>query len=450
MRVGKSAVVLMMSLLLILSACGSKGDNQNNAGTDDGSKAKDKVVVKLYTNGKGDDSEPLIKVMNAFNEQSDTIKIEHVSLVQNFDSREMLQKLDILSASGEQVDIILLNNEGFVTERAGNGMLEPLTSYLEEAGITPEDEWFRNPKYNDDYYGLMTDAAFWFVALNKDHLEEANLEVPSFDWTWDDFKEYAVKLTQGEGVEKRYGAYFHTWGEYANLIAYTDFRNPQMKEDFTLQFDDPTFEYWFDLRRTMEREDKSTRPLADILASKQHWATDFMTEKASMMPIATFAIDEAFLDMDNYPRDFQIALAPLPRSSSEVEGGLTNIGGSFLTISKRSNFKQEAFEFIKWATMEGSNHAERISGWRHADSESIMTDMIGDKLDLVDFDSLIHTLFDPRVRAPESSAVSISYQQQLKKVAEAGMNKFLLDNISFEEARDYMLSEGQKVIDQYQ
>ncbi|TLS51796.1 extracellular solute-binding protein [Paenibacillus antri] len=448
----KLTTAVALFSVLFLAACGGQGGDggasETPASVGNGSEGAEEVVtLKFYTNAKGEPGEPMMKIVEAFNAQSEKVKVEHVALVQNNDSREMLQKLDVLSASGEEVDVVLMNNEGYVLERAGNGMLYPLDEFYTANQIVPEDEFYRNPTYDGKHYGAMTDASFWYVAFNETHLKEAGLELPSFDWTWDDFRAYAKTLK--ESKEGRLGAYFHTFGEYANIIAYTDFKNPQLKEDGTLQFDDPSFESWFNMRRGMEVEDQSVRPLADVLAAKQHWATDFMNGTTSMLPIAMYSLDEAFLNEESYPRDFKITFAPLPRSSEETEPGLTSIGGSFLTIHKNSGHKEEAFEFIKFATMEGAALSGRIPGWKKADGKAVVAEMVGDKTDLVDIDALNATLFDERVRTAGSSVISVPYQQQLKKVAEGGINKFLLDNTTFEEARQFMMDEGQKIIEEH-
>lgn len=444
----KISILLIVCIVFLVSACSKNNESNGTTAANTGTGAgQEKLTLKVYTNAKGNPDEPIMKIIDAFNKQSSSIKVEHIVLVQNNDTREMLQKLDVLAASGEQVDVVLLNNEGFVQERAGNGMLYPLDEFYKAKNMNPKEEYFRNPMYNGKYYGAMTDAGFWFVALNENHLKEAGLPVPSFDWTWDDFRTYAKKLKDSGSGKDRYGAYFHTFGEYANLIAYTDFQNPQLKEDGKLQFDDPSFEYWFNMRRGMEKEDKSVKPHADVLASKQNWPTDFMKGTTSMMPIATYALDEVFTNKATYPRDFKITFAPLPRSSKDTAPGLTNIGGSFLTIAKNSKNKEAAFEFIHFATMKGSEYGGRIPGWKKADGKAILTKFLGDKSDLVDINTLSSVLFDPRVRTSEPSAVSVAYQQQLKKVAENGINKFLLDNVSVEEAKKFMMTEGQKIID---
>ncbi|MEI7024151.1 ABC transporter substrate-binding protein [Paenibacillus sp. y28] len=435
----KLATTMMLSMSLLLAAC--SGSTQSPAAEE-----KSATTIKVYTAYKGEPGEPLMKIIDAYNAQGKNVKVEHVALVQNNDSREMLQKFDVLAASGEQVDVLFLNNEGFVTERAGNGVLYPLDEFYSANQIDPEKDFYRNPVYNGKHYGMMANASFWYVAMNETHLKEAGLQLPSPDWTWDDFREYAKKLKMSK--EGRYGAYFHTFGEYANIIAYTDFKNPQLKEDGSLQFDDPSFEYWFKLRKAMELEDKSVRPHADVLSAKQHWATDFMNGTTSMLPIPMYSLDEAFLNKESYPRDFKITFAPLPRSSSKVEPGLTNIAGSFFTIHKNSKNKEAAFDFIKFATTEGASLGGWIPGWTKADGKAVLDKTIQGKTDLVNSDALNKAIFNDKVRTAGASVISVPYQQQLKKVAEAGLNKYLLDKTSYEDARKFMMEEGKKIIDQ--
>src|SRR5690606_27568452 len=170
----------------------------------------------------------------------------------------------------------------------------------------------------------------------------------------------------------------------------------------------------------------------------------------SMLPIASYSLDEAFLNTTDYPRDFKITFAPLPRSSADVEPGLTNISGSFLTIHKNSKHKEAAFDFIKFATMEGAEQSGRLPGWKKVDGEKIIEQIVGEKSDIVDVEALIGVFFSEQVRTMPSSSISVSYQQQLKKVAEAGINKYLLDQTSFDDALEYMMTEGQTVINNNQ
>ncbi|WP_309242115.1 hypothetical protein [Paenibacillus sp. S150] len=100
------------------------------------------------------------------------------------------------------------------------------------------------------------------MLLNKDALDEAGLPVPAYGWTWDDYRDYAKKLTKGEGVDKRYGTYFHTWELYMNAPAQTVMKDPFRYDEGTTILSDPAYKYFFQLRKDMETIDKSAKPYA--------------------------------------------------------------------------------------------------------------------------------------------------------------------------------------------
>lgn len=108
-----------------------------------------------------------------------------------------------------------------------------MNEFYDKEGLKPEDEYYVNPKVGDKYYGMQMTAGYQFVLLNKDALDEAGLPVPTYGWTWDDFRDYAKKLTKGEGVDKRYGTYFHTWELYMNALTQTVMKDPFRYDDGT-------------------------------------------------------------------------------------------------------------------------------------------------------------------------------------------------------------------------
>ena len=62
------------------------------------------------------------------------------------------------------------------------------------------------PAFNGEYYGLPMKNITLLVMLNKAHLDEAGLKIPT-EWTWDDYTDYAKKLK----TDKHYGSYLHSW-----------------------------------------------------------------------------------------------------------------------------------------------------------------------------------------------------------------------------------------------
>ena len=86
-----------------------------------------------------------------------------------------------------------------------NDMLLDLTDKIaDSSGIDPanypEDIWGLYT-YDDKYYAVPKDVdtiALWY---NKTLFDEAGLEYPTADWTWDDVTEAAKKLTKDDGSQ---------------------------------------------------------------------------------------------------------------------------------------------------------------------------------------------------------------------------------------------------------
>ncbi|NOV03959.1 ABC transporter substrate-binding protein [Paenibacillus planticolens] len=435
-----SGALLTMSLLSACSAGTDKGTAESAAAA--GAKP---VILKFYTWDNESNQTARQKMIDAFHAKYPNITVQNVSLVPG-NSVESMKKMDVLMSSGEEVDVLEYGNIDETLARAAAGVLAPLDEFYANGHVNPEEDYYINPKLNEKYYATMLTSSPYFVLINEDALKEANLSLPTFDWTWDDFREYAKKLSKGEGIDKRYGTYFHTWGEYANLIAYSDLKSPYLTGDLKPGFNDPSFAYFFNLRRAMEKEDKSVKPLADIVGAKLSYITEFLNGKAAMLATAPYMLDNV-MNKEKYPHTFRSVIAPLPRSSKNGELGITNIGGSYVSIAAGSKHKQEAYDFIRYMTTEQEARLE-LSGYKKADSKAIVERLFGKAPDVLDVTTLQETIFDKRVKTNFDPAVSVSYGNQLKGVLEKGFSKFMLDNTTAEEAQKWMMDESGKIAKQ--
>ncbi|MGG6311458.1 ABC transporter substrate-binding protein [Paenibacillus macerans] len=445
----KKTSILLVCLFMLLSvtACGSNsGGNNNSSATNAPGAAEQtgqpagKEKIKFYTFKSSKPDEPIYKAVQAYNESQDKVEVEYVSLVQNSDSTDFMKKLDILIGSGEVVDVFMTGNEEELLERASRGVVEPLNSFFEQESVKPEDEYNKVIKLDGNIYGLLTSSTQWFTVFNREHLEKAGLQLPEMGWTWDDFREYAKKLT----MDGHYGTYFHTWGEYANIIAYTERPHPQLDADLNPIFDDPSFKYFFELRRAMEQEDKSAEPYADVLASNYHVLQQFFAENASMLVVPSYAV-RAGLNLEKFPHDFQMVYAPVPRSVDSSEIGMTNIAGGGMAIGAKSEHKQAAYDFVRWMTKEASKYTREIPAYKGADGAALINEFFKENEDLIDTESLANTLFDPRNKMPD--AFSVPYGSELKTIVENGMSSYMLDNRSFDEVKTEMTDEVKKVVE---
>ncbi|KUP22033.1 extracellular solute-binding protein [Paenibacillus sp. DMB5] len=443
-----SLALASMLLTLSVTACGDGGGNSSAAtdapapaagGSSSTEQPAGKAKIRFYTFKADKPEEPIYQAVQSYNESQDKVEVEYKSLVQNSDSTEFMKKLDILVAGGEVVDVFMTGNEDELLERASRGVVEPLNSFFEQENITPEDEYSKLLKLDDQVYGILPSSTQWLTVFNKDHLEAAGLTLPEMGWTWDDFRDYAKKLT----TDEHYGTYFHTWGEYPNIIAYTERPHPQLNADLKPIFDDPSFEYFFNLRRVMEQEDKSVEPYADVLASNYHVLQQFFAGNASMLAVPSYAV-RAALNLEKFPHEFQTMYAPLPRSVDTQELGMTNISGDGLAMGAKSENKEAAYDFIQWMAKESYKFTKEIPAFKGVDGAELIKGFFGENEDLIDTASLSKTLFDPNIKMPDT--FNVPYGNELKAIVENGFASYILDNRSFEDIKNEMTAEVEKVV----
>ncbi|OCT11478.1 ABC transporter substrate-binding protein [Paenibacillus pectinilyticus] len=451
----RNALILSSALVTmsVLSACGSTTEKgatgsatpaTSTAPAATQANAKP-VTLKYYTWDNESNQAKTQKIIDGFHAKYPNVTVQNVALVPG-NSVDSMKKMDVLMSSGEEVDVLQYSNIDETLARAATGVLAPLDEFYAKSNVKPEEDYFINPKVNGKYYATMMSSSPYFVLINQDALKEANLPLPSFDWTWDDFRDYAKKLSKGEGNDKRYGAYFHSWGEYTNLIAYSELKSPYLTSDLKPAFNDPSFTYFFNLRRAMEKDDKSVKALADVVGAKLSYVTEYLNGKAAMLATAPFMLDNV-MNKEKYPHTFKSVIAPLPRSSKSGEQGVTNIAGSYMSIASNSKHKQEAYDFIRYLTTEQEARLD-FSGYKKADPKLIVDRLYGKAADLIDVPSLTSTIFDKRVKTNFDPAISAPYGNQLKAVLEKGFSKFILDNTSAEEAQKWMMDEADKIAKQ--
>lgn len=196
---------------------------------------------------------------------------------------------------------------------------------------------------------------------------------------WDDFADYAKKLTKGEGAEKRYGTYFHGpqaggWMEFLKLKLENQAQNSEfLKADGTSNLDDPNFKATLELRLRMEKEDKSSVPYSDMISQKLAYRTQFFNQSASMILIGSWMNTEIG-GTEKVPLNFNVAVAPFPKNTAGDENGLTPVTTDYVAVAAKSKNKEAAYKFVRWYTTEGqlvqgknipARQGDQRSGGRH-------------------------------------------------------------------------------------
>lgn len=440
------------STMLVGVLAGCTGGGENTSGTEDSkdNKASDEAVtIKFHTHGN-EASYNWEKTIAAFEEEYPKIDVDLVILSEKGDTQEATQKLDLAAASGEQLDVLMFSDPASYAQRVALGMVAPIDEFIEEEGYTLNEEYKVDTKLNDNYYALPGKFNPWYVLLNKTHLDEAGLEVPT-DWTWDEYMNYAKKLT----TDDHYGTYFHGpqgggWLEFMKLALASEEDNTEfIKADGTSNFDSPLFKKTLEMRVQMEKVDKSATPYTDIISQKLHYRNQFFGQDASMVLIGSWMNTELG-GTEQFPLDFNVAVAPYPKNEAGDAGGYTPVTTDFMSVAANSKHKKEAYTFIRWYTSEGQIvQGKNIPSWNGVSEEelgSIIDGILADTAtpEKVDRESLVNVL-----KGAKSSKIipPVPYQAELYKVVNEEYEKLILGEQEIEQTLKATQERAQEIID---
>lgn len=202
----KSWGTLLLSLTLVtamlLTACsGGNGGKTNGgnaespgAGGDDKGKAKqaEKVELRLGFYSSAQSDAKMQELIDKFQAKHPNITIKTESSPYN----QFFQKLDTQIAAESAPDL-WLSDGVLVPKYAERGVLKDLTPLIEQD--LNKDDYFGldfNKDANGKYWGVPQGIQIAVLYYNKDMLDEAKVEYPTADWTWDDLKSAAEKLTK--------------------------------------------------------------------------------------------------------------------------------------------------------------------------------------------------------------------------------------------------------------
>lgn len=461
----KRFFVLALSAVIALTGCsgnnggnsggnnGANGGSESSAPSESPKAGEEQVTIQLHTFGN-EANYNWTKTIAAFEEKYPNIKVNVNVLSEKGDTQEAIQKLDLAASSSEDMDVIMFSDPASYAQRVGLGMVAPLDEFIAAEGYKVNEDYKVDTTLNGKVYALPGKFNPWYVLLNKTHLDEAGLAVPT-DWTWDDFMSYAKTLTTGEGASKRYGTYFHGpqnggWMEYMKLALANQPDNTEfLKEDGSMNFDNPLFRKTLEMRVQMEKTDKSATPYTDMLSQKLHYRNQFFNQAASMIMIGSWMNTEIG-GTEQFPLNFEVAVAPIPKNSASDEGGYTMVTTDYVSVAERSKNKEAAYTFVRWYTTEGQiAQGKNVPAWNGVDQsqmESIIDTILSGTLtpEKVDKASLVNTL----TNAKSSKIIPpVTYQSEVYKVINEEYEKLIYDQQSIDDVIANLNNRVQKIID---
>ncbi|MFD0674839.1 ABC transporter substrate-binding protein [Cohnella sp. GCM10027633] len=414
---GAMSLVLASSLL---AACGDNGNNGNNAGASPSGSASasqpsgEKVKLTLW--GAVPAEAGPQAVVDNWNKDNPDVQVEYVRYV-NDDAGNL--KLDTALMTGQDADLYINYTLTRLQKRVDAGTAVDLSAKpdynVEEKMGSDAAQW----KINDKYYGIPTKKNMGFIWLNKQMLDDAGLPIPPLDWTWADLQDYAKKLTK-DGV---YGLLQHD-AMFTATIDGTIAGLGVTKADGTSNFDNPLWKEQFETLHEMMFVDKSTPEYGEQLTSKMPVDTMFLKGESAMLSAGEFIFRNAN-NLKDFPHDFQIAFATIPKVNKEqtnykYSGGL----GDVLSVNAKSKHQEAAWKFAKWYSDGGMlpmASGGRIPSSKSVDNAEAMKLLLKGVEDKYDTDSMNKVVFG------QFESFQLSVPQQALDARKEEYEKYLLN-----------------------
>lgn len=348
----KTIALIMASMMIagIVSGCG-KSSTGTNASSEQSKNKGEKVTIHYYDWAVMD-----MSIINDFNAQNPDINVVYHAIPDN--GANKLTQLDVLAMGGGDIDV-MPGSDGEQMLRMKNGMYAPIDEFIKKDGIDMKANFgdiLNFASYNGVTYGYPLRSTIEGIWYNKDMFDAAGIAYPDGSWTWDQYKEIAAKLTSGKGESKVYGTYTHTFnGQWAPV---GNEKSPWYTQDGKSNIKDEAFIK--SLERRKELDDLGYQlSFSQIIATKATQASAFLGGKCAMVQAGSWIVQN-IKDQKNYPHNFKIGVAPLPKYDDTIKSNNNfSVAASILAIPANSKHKAEAWRFIRFMVEKG---AERIAG----------------------------------------------------------------------------------------
>lgn len=434
----------------VIGGCSGKTVSEvpaSQEGTKEGGKMDEEQITLRFLSYAKSYEEIEQQIVDEYHKQHPNITVE-IEYLTNLDSKEYLAKTDVMVMGGEKIDILMTPSPTHFTIRAESDSYLPLDSFFEAENSKPEDEFNVIYRVKDQVYGIPAEMKYGVVMLNKDMLDEAGLPVPPVNWTWEDYRDYAIKLTNGEGANKIYGSYFHKNNEQVMYgITSAKRGNKYFNEDRSLTFDNPEFAQFLQYRHNLENVDQASIPLADVKALNLNYYEQFFNGKVAMMPTLTHVIN--YIGDQNYPHDFVTAVAPLPLWDKDGEH-FNPVGATIYSVAKTSEHPQEAFEFLKfWCTEGVMIKGKTIANIKGTSRLESAERMVSNCRELIDMDSF-NVYFNDEKWVDSYEDFVPPYQGEIESALLEETDKYLLNTQSLEDTVKNLMERGDAIVKENQ
>ena len=282
------------------------------------------------------------QLVEAFEAANPDIKVEIIDVP----SADYTTKLSVMLNGGSDVDAFFIKDADTMMSLVEKGQLADMSANIEAEGIDLADFNGLADYYNVDgkQYALPARTDYYVMFYNKDVFDAAGVEYPTNDWTWDDFEEIAGQLTSGEGANKTYGAFLHTWQACVENWGVQDGQNTIMDYQTGYDFFKPYYEMAIRMQDAGSLQDFGTLKSGNI-----HYSGPFSQGTVGMMPMGTWYMSTLIQSINKGESSVNWGLATLPHPEG-VEAGYTVGSTTPIAINAASEKQEAAWKLVSFIT----------------------------------------------------------------------------------------------------
>ncbi|MEY2191553.1 sugar ABC transporter substrate-binding protein [Neobacillus sp. BF23-41] len=331
---------------LFATGCSSETSKSSTGASSSGGDKKETVSFTYW--GGDFDKKRMESIRTEFNKEHPDINVKLIQIPSDGYDQKLLTSM----AGGEPYDVVQVA-EAFNTY-AGKGTLTDLTPYMEKDGVN-KDDYFKAGidaySYKGKVMAMPMRLGAMIMLYNKDLFDKNGIPYPTDQWTWEDFRNAAMKISnKKDGTFGVQGV--GSW--WANYMAYVEsFGGGLMSDDHTkFTLDSPESKQALHFMQDMLYKDKVAPLSSDIPKGVDLWTSG----KIGILVDGPWWI----LTSQANIKDFKWDVATLPKGAEFTSPLFSNA----FAIPNGSKHKDAAWEVVKfWTGKEGqtilaSEHGE--------------------------------------------------------------------------------------------
>ena len=302
---------------------------------------EDEITLRVSWWGSQSRHNKTLEVIEMFEEQNPNINIEPQYTGWSGYWEQMSAQ-----AAGNNLPDVMQHDRMYLTEYINNDRIASLNPYVENGTLDMSNVDQPMEKVNGELHGVTLGVNAFAVSYHKEMFEEAGLEEPSPEWTWQDFMDKARALKENTDVD--YGSTLLP-GAHRDVFGFRIWLRQHGKslynEDGTgLGYDDDQlFADFFGMYEQLKDEGVVAPPEVTEEVGHNIEMDPFVKENAAMSSMWSNQVVAA-----SSAAGKKVELALMPNAEGQVQKGMFIKPSMYFTVSKNSEHKEAAAKFINF------------------------------------------------------------------------------------------------------